>query len=100
MLAPVRFFEPGRRNSKSISVEQNDLHGLGIAHQDVIDGMAVVVALEAESGGGVGLGVAVDQEDLEAFERQAGGKVDGCGGFANSALLVDDAENLSHGNPE
>jgi hypothetical protein len=34
--------------------------------------VAVVVALEAEAGGGVGLGIAVDQEDFEALEaRQA-----------------------------
>ena len=71
-----------------------------VAHEHVVDGMAIVVALEAEAGGGVGLGVAVDQEDLEAFESEACGEIDGCGGFADSALLVDNAENLSHGNQE
>ena len=62
--------------------------------------MAVIVALEAESGGSVGLGIAVDKEGLEAFERQAGSEVDGCGGFANSALLVDNAEYLAHCNQD
>ena len=76
---------------------QNDLLGGRVAHEDVIDGMAVVIALEAEAGGAVGLGVAVDKEDFEAFESEAGSKVDGSGGFANSALLVDNAENLTHG---
>ena len=50
--------------------------------------MAIVVPLKAEAGSSVGLGVAVDQENLETFESEAGGEVDGCGGFANPALLV------------
>jgi hypothetical protein len=32
------------------------------------------------------------------LDGEAGGEVDGSGGLANSALLVDNAENLSHGN--
>ena len=72
----------------------------GVAHQDIVDGVAVVVALQTEAGGGVCLRVAVDQEDVEAFKSEAGGQVDGSGGFANSALLVDNAENLSHGTLE
>ncbi len=68
-----------------------------VAHQHVIDGMAVVVALKAEAGGAVGLRIAIDQEDFEAFQSEAGGEVDGCCGLANSALLVDNTENLSHG---
>jgi hypothetical protein len=62
--------------------------------------MAVVVALEAEARGGVCLGVAVDKKGLETFDCEAGGKVDGCSGLADSALLIDNAENLTHGNPE
>ena len=43
-----------------------------VAHEDVVDGMAVVVARKSEAGGGVGLGVAVDQEDLRPSRaRQA-----------------------------
>ena len=49
----------------------------------------------AEAGGGVGLGIAVDQEDLEAFKSQAGGEVDGGGGFAHTALLVHDRRESS-----
>jgi hypothetical protein len=76
------------------------LLGGDISHQHVIDGAAIVIALETEAGGGVGLGVAIDKKDLETFESQAGGEIDRCGGFANSALLVDNAEYLSHGNSE
>jgi hypothetical protein len=35
--------------------------------------VAAVVALKAEAGGRIGLGIAVNEEDFEAFERQAGG---------------------------
>jgi hypothetical protein len=41
-----------------------------VAHEDVVDGVAAVIALKAETGGGVGLGIAVNEEDFEAFERQ------------------------------
>ena len=43
------------------------------------------------------MGIAIDQKHLEALDCEAGGKVDGCGGLANSALLVYNAENLTHG---
>jgi len=59
--------------------------------------VTVVVALKTQAGGGIGLGVAVNQEDLEAFEGEAGGEVDRRGSFAYSALLIDDSENLTHG---
>ena len=59
--------------------------------------MPVVIALKTEAGGGIGLGIAVDQEDVEAFQRQTGCEVDGRGGLANSALLIDYAKNLAHG---
>ena len=42
-------------------------------------------------------GIAVDQKNLETFECEAGGKIDCGGGFADSAFLIDDAENLAHG---
>jgi len=76
---------------------QDDLLGQGVAHQDVIDGMPVVVALETEARGSVGLGVAVHQQNLYAFESEARGEVDGSGGLADSALLIDNAEYLAHG---
>jgi hypothetical protein len=59
--------------------------------------VAIVVALEAETRGAVCLGVAIDQKNFEAFKSEAGGEVNGSGGFADSALLVDNAEYLSHG---
>jgi len=76
---------------------EDDLDGRDVAHEDVIDGVAVIVPLEAHAGRGVGLRVAVDKQDFETFERDAGGQVDSRGGFANSALLIDNAQNSSHG---
>jgi hypothetical protein len=59
--------------------------------------VAAVVAEKSETGGSVGLGIAIDQEYLEAFESETGRKVDGSGGLANSAFLIHDSKNLSHG---
>ncbi len=76
---------------------QNDLLGRGIADENVVDRVPVIVPLQSESGGGVGLGIAVHEEDFEFLERQAGGEIDRRGSFADSALLIDDTENLAHG---
>jgi hypothetical protein len=62
--------------------------------------MAIVVADETKPGGAIGLRIAINEKYLEAFESEACGEVNCCGGFANPALLVDNAENLSHGNPD
>jgi hypothetical protein len=43
------------------------------------------------------LGITIDQKDLEALEGQTGSQINRRRGFANSALLVDYAENLAHG---
>jgi hypothetical protein len=87
----------GQKRQKLDLGGQNHLFGRGLAHQHVINGVPVVVALETEAGGAVGLGVAVHQKDFEAFESEAGGQVDGRGGLADSALLIDYAEYLAHG---
>ena len=100
MLAPVRFLEPGRSERFSIAVGRMTCSAGAMAHQDVVDGVAVIVALHAEAGGGVGLGVAIDQEDFEAFEGQGGAEIDGGGGFAHATLLIHDPDNFPHGVPE
>ena len=76
---------------------QDDLFGRGIADENVIDRVAVVVALKSETGRGIGLGIAVDEKHFEFLERQAGGEINRGGSFADSALLIDNAENLAHG---
>jgi hypothetical protein len=62
--------------------------------------VAAVVALKAEARAGVGLGIAIDEEDFEAFERQAGSKIDGRGGFSHTSLLIHETDDLAHGIPE
>jgi len=59
--------------------------------------MAVVVPLQAEPGRGVRLGIAINQKYLQPLEGQAGREIDCRSSFANSALLIDNAENLAHG---
>jgi len=74
--------------------EQDHVAGSDVAEQEVIDRGAVVVAAEAEAAGGVGLWVDIDQQRGKAFEGQRGGQVDGGGGLADAAFLVDDGDDL------
>ena len=74
--------------------------GGSISGEDVVDGAPVIVPLKAEAGGGIGLRVAVNQQDFKAFQRETCSEIDSCSGFANAALLVDNTENLTHGNQE
>jgi hypothetical protein len=76
---------------------EDDFAGGGVAEEEIVDGEAGFVAGEAEAAGGVGLGIDVEQEDGDAFEGYGGGEVDGCGGFADSTLLVDDGDDLTAG---
>lgn len=68
-----------------------------MAEQQVVDADAVGSLLEAEATGGIRLGIAVDQEDWEAVEGEGGGQVDGGGGFAHPAFLVDDGQDSAWG---
>ncbi len=100
IFAPVRFLEPGSRDRQLDFSGKNHLAGKAIAHEHVVDGVAAVVALQTEPGGGIRLGIAIDEEDFEAFEREAGGQIDGRSGFAHASLLIDESDDLSHGIPE
>src|ERR1700739_4222098 len=78
-----------RQNPKVIDAGgQNDLFRLGVADNHVVDRVAVVVACNAESRGGICLRIAVDEEDFEALQGKAGGKIDGGGCFAHTTFLV------------
>ena len=79
---------------------QDNLLRRALTRQEVVDRTAIVVAQETDSRGGVGLGIGIDQEDIEAFQSQAGSQVDRRCGLADSALLIDDTEYLAHGIPE
>ena len=69
-----------------------------MADEDVVDAEAGVFAFfcprEAESASGVGLWVTVDEEGIDSFEGEGGGEIDrGCG-LSDSALLIDDRDDL------
>ena len=99
MLAPMRFLLPG------MSESSGDLGGGGrggggcLPDEQVIDGEPVVVASEAQAAGGVGLGVAVDEEGWEAFLGEGGGEIDGGGGLSDAALLVYDGDDFAGSGP-
>jgi hypothetical protein len=59
--------------------------------------MAVIVALESEAGGGIGLRIGIHQESFEALQRQACSQINGCCGLAHTSLLVDETDDLAHG---
>ncbi len=94
MLAPMRFLLPGMSLRVAISVARSASAAVVCAEEEVVDAETGFVAGEAEASGGVGLGVAVDEEGGKAFEGEGGGEVDGGGGFADSTLLVDDGDDL------
>ena len=64
----------------------------GIASEELVDGAAHSRRIESEAGGGVGLGVEIDEQHGMAELRQRGAEVDGGGRLADAPLLVDDGE--------
>ena len=72
------------------------LLGRDLAHDDLVGAGAVGIAEEAEPAGGVGLGIAVDQQRARAERGERGRQVDGGRGLADSALLVRDCDDASH----
>ena len=71
--------------------------GRDLAHDDLVGAVAVGIAEEAETAGGVGLGVAIDQQRARAEGGERRRQVDGGRGLADSALLVGDCDDASHG---
>ena len=73
-----------------------ELGGVGVAHEELIGSGALGVFDQAEAGGGVGLGVAIDEEGWDAAGGEAGGEVDAGGGLSDSAFLVGDGNDPRH----
>ncbi len=72
MVAPMRFLLLGM-SFRVVDVGEEESFGDGgLADQNVVDAEAGVFAVlcprEAEATGGVGLGVAVDEKRIQAFE--------------------------------
>ena len=79
-----------------------DLGGLGcgfgrdFAHNELVGAGPVGIAQEAETAGGVGLRVAVDEQGLGAVSGKGRGKVNRRGGFAHAALLIGNCDDPAH----
>lgn len=96
-------FGPGEIHFGGDEVEPGDGGGLDDAGDGLVVEQNVVDAgaggfFHAEATGGVGLGVQINQQDLLAALGEAGGQIDGGGGFADSAFLVGDGnDGCGHG---
>ena len=63
-----------------------------VVDEDVVRGGRLAVGLDAEVGGGVGLGVEVEHANALATLGQCRCQIDRCGGFADAAFLIDDCD--------
>ena len=58
--------------------------------------LLVIVRVEIESGGRVGLRIGVDYEYFFLEHRERGGKINGGSGLAHSALLICYSDDFTH----
>jgi hypothetical protein len=79
---------------------KNHLLRKAVSGKHVVNRMAIVIALKTQARRSIGLRIAVNQKRLQPLQRQACSQIDGRGGLAYAALLVDDSDDLSHGLPE
>jgi len=71
-----------------------------VENEAVVESAAGRVLGKTDGGGGVGLGVAIDEEGGLIGSGEASGKIDGGRGFADSAFLIGHSNNASHVTPE
>ena len=64
--------------------------------QDFVGAARHFVLVHTEGGGGVGLRVEVHDEDALSELRQIRAEVDGSGGFAHAAFLIDEGVDSGH----
>ena len=94
-----------RTNKVDASGEDSEVGGVGgykavgnvgLPHETFVGALVQFVGVDAEAGGGVGLRVGVDKQHLVLHHRQSGTEIDGGGGFAHTAFLIGDRDNLTH----
>jgi hypothetical protein len=73
-----------------------ELWGFEVSHEQGVGALAVGILLKTEAGGRVGLGVAIDEEGMDAAGGEAGGEVDAGSGFPYSTFLVGDGNDPRH----
>jgi hypothetical protein len=81
------------------AIENGRLNGqlrLGHPRKNVIGIQAVWIFYEAQAAGGVGLRIAVDQENWNLGGGKGGGQIDGGCSFTNATLLVSYSDYPSH----
>ncbi len=83
----------GGQDAEVIRHLLHDLGGGGVAvGQQVVDGMIEFAGFDAEAQGHVSLGVEIDHEHALALSREGGPDVDGRGGLADAAFLVEQGD--------
>ena len=83
----------------AIGCFRNGGHGVRAVDDHIVYGLLDAALVYAETGSGICLGVEVHQKDLQPQVMEGSGQIDGCGGFANAALLIDNCNDLSHFSP-
>lgn len=71
-----------------------------VEDERVVEGAAGGILGEADGGGGVGLGVAVNEESLLFCDGEASREVDGGGGFAYTTFLVGYGDDSAQTSPQ
>jgi hypothetical protein len=62
--------------------------------------VSIVIAWEAEARGGIGLGIAIGEEDPHTLQSETGGEVNRRGRFSDATFLIHKPYDLPHGIPE
>ena len=73
-----------------------DVAGLHLIDDAFVDAGLDDLGVESHPGGGVGLGVGIDEQGLVLEDGQAGCQVDGGGGFSYPSFLVCNGNNFTH----
>ena len=83
--------EFGSENLKvGVTGRLQHIEGTGLAEENGVEAFAGHV-LQAEATGGIGLGIKIDEEDPATCFGRSRGEVNGGGGLADPALLINDS---------
>lgn len=92
-----RKIDIGAHDRKQIEFGSDHAIGrIGLLGHRIVERGGQFLGIDADAAGGVALRIAIDQQGRSAGSGQAGGQIDGAGGFANPAFLVDDANDCGH----
>ena len=80
----------------SISVGQRASAAVTSPISDLVGVHAMGIAAKADAAGGVGLGIAIDQQSWRSQGGERCGEVDGGGGFPYPTFLIGDGDDATH----